>query len=87
MDLAAAHRHSSGHRIEILASSRCGCFHCKAIFSPDEIREWMDETEQSIGQTALCPSCGVDAVLGSASGLPLSEDFLGAMHDRWFSSD
>jgi hypothetical protein len=32
----------------------------------------------------VCPRCGIDAVIGSDSGLDLSEEFLIAMQDRWF---
>ena len=31
-DPKAAHRHSSNHRAELLASSRCGCFYCLHTF-------------------------------------------------------
>jgi hypothetical protein len=36
------------------------------------------------GQTALCPKCGIDAVIGSASGYPISREFLAEMHRHWF---
>jgi len=34
--------------------------------------------------TALCPHCGVDSVIGSAAGFPLTDEFLKAMHQEWF---
>lgn len=74
-----AHQHSIYHRDEIVRSERCGCFYCLRIFPPSEIEEWVDE-----GQTALCPYCGIDAVLGSASGIEISEDFLSQMRERYF---
>ncbi|WP_337867994.1 cytoplasmic protein [Meiothermus sp.] len=74
-----AHQHASRHRAEILQSEQCGCFYCLRIFPPSEIEEWIDE-----GQTALCPYCGIDAVLGSASGAQITEDFLGQMRERYF---
>ncbi|HEU4560906.1 MAG TPA: hypothetical protein VFS20_23850, partial [Longimicrobium sp.] len=49
-----AHRHSSGHRAEVLASESCACFFCLQHFPPGEITEWVDD-----GQTALCPRCGI----------------------------
>ena len=33
---------------------------------------------------ALCPSCGIDSVIGDASGFPITEEFLVAMEARWF---
>ena len=78
-----AHQHSINHRIEILASETCGCFYCLQTFPPSQIVEWCDEVNE-VGQTALCPNCGIDSVLGSASGLPIDPKFLKAMHDVWF---
>jgi hypothetical protein len=36
------------------------------------------------GQTALCPKCPVDSVIGAASGDPITPEFLKLMHDHWF---
>jgi hypothetical protein len=71
------------NRDELLLSERCGCFYCGAIFSPEEVEEWVDE-EEGIGQTALCPRCGIDAVIGSKSGYPITIEFLGLMRAHWF---
>lgn len=35
--------------------------------------------------TALCPYCGIDAVIGESAGYPLTEEFLKKMRDYWFS--
>jgi hypothetical protein len=77
----AAHRKSSNHRDEILASALCGCFYCCETFSPLEIEEWVDEDT-----TALCPRCGIDSVIGAASGYPIDKGFLGAMRRHWFGN-
>ena len=79
-----AHRHSADHCAEILASERCGCFHCCETYPPARIEEWIDADAQGVGQTALCPVCGVDSVIGSASGFEVSSEFLQAMHRVWF---
>jgi hypothetical protein len=78
-DLEAAHRHCIYHRVELERSSICGCFYCLSIFPPSDILEWIDDN-----QTALCPKCPVDAVIGSASGYPITREFLSQMHDKWF---
>ncbi|PCK83081.1 cytoplasmic protein [Rhizobium sophoriradicis] len=78
--LIQAHKHSARHRQDIETSGRCGCFYCCAVFEPSEIEEWVDADT-----TALCPRCGIDAVLGDASGLPVTaKDFLTRMKSRWF---
>ena len=83
-DDVRAHRHSSRHRGEILDSRMCGCFHCCETFAPADVTEWTDERD-GVGQTAFCPRCGIDSVIGSASGYPITHDFLKQMQERWFS--
>jgi hypothetical protein len=79
----AASRHSIRHRNEILTSELCGCFYCLAVFPPGEINEWVD-TKDGIGQTALCPKCGIDSVIGSNSGYSIGPEFLARMQKHWF---
>jgi hypothetical protein len=76
----AAHVHSSAHRAELAASTACGCFFCFRIFPFADIVRWTDTN-----QTALCPRCGIDAVLGDASGFPIDDTFLRSMHRHWFT--
>lgn len=79
--LDAAHRHSSNHRTELNLSELCACFFCRQTFSAADVEEWVEDDTG----TALCPKCGIDSVLGSASGYPIHEDsFLKAMNRRWF---
>lgn len=87
--LVAAHHASANHRDQLLASESCGCFHCLAIYPPSQIREWADPPSSSdprLGRTALCARCGIDAVIGSAAGYPITRAFLEAMRARWFGS-
>ncbi len=78
-DVVAAHKHSSRHRKEIESSSTCGCFYCLATYPPSAISDWCDG-----GETALCPRCGVDSVIGDASGYALGGDLLHRMKSHWF---
>ena len=78
-DLREAMGHSMHNKDEIIKSERCGCFYCLAIFSPGEIKEWVDDND-----TALCPKCGIDSVIGSASGFPITPNFLKKMKEAWF---
>lgn len=93
IDTDRAHRHSANHRAQLLASERCGCFFCLAMFSPQAVVEWIDApadaaadaNDDEVGVTALCPACGIDAVIGSASGFAIERAFLQAMQARWFA--
>jgi hypothetical protein len=77
----AAFAHASRHRAEIHASTRCGCYFCFHTFPHTEIKAWVDSD-----QTALCPACGIDAVIGDASKHRLDGRFLRQMHTHFFSS-
>jgi DNA-directed RNA polymerase subunit RPC12/RpoP len=74
-----AHRFSSRHRKDLEKDKVCGCFYCMKIFNPAEIDEWLDDDD-----TAVCPYCGTDSVIGESSGYPITEQFLREMHREWF---
>jgi hypothetical protein len=83
--LENAASHAGRHRSEIEQSSRCGCYYCLQLFAPSEITNWINETYGEAAQTALCPKCGIDAVIGSASGLPIENlVFLKEMFQYYF---
>jgi hypothetical protein len=75
-----AHVHASAHREELASSNQCACYFCFRTFGFADIVRWTDGN-----QTALCPKCGIDAVLGDASGFAIDERFLRRMHDHWFT--
>lgn len=90
-DVVSAHKHSSNHRAEVLASEKCGCFHCLATFKPEAIERWLDwpagtpaGEENAAGTTAMCPICNIDSVIGSSSGYPITNEFLVQMQQHWF---
>ncbi len=85
------HEHCVCHRKEIEASQVCGCFYCQQTFAPSEIDEWIEEIsgEYSLRPdpwTAMCPKCGIDSVIGDASGYPVADpQFLKKMNAFWFN--
>lgn len=83
-ELEVAHKHSIFHHAELQKSKVCGCFYCFHVFEPREILDWVDE-ENVRGATALCPKCGIDSVIGSYSGYPVSDlAFLKAINAYYF---
>ena len=54
----------------------CGCYFCLRIFDPEEIMEFTDQ-----GTTALCPFCGVDAIVPGM----VNKVWLEKAHIRWFT--
>ena len=76
-DLRAAHARSLRNRADLSKGGLCGCFHCLSVFDASEVRDW------ATGTTALCPRCGIDAVL-AAHAAPIDPEFLQRMRARWF---
>ena len=58
-NLEKVYQHSKNNKAELLRSKTCGCFYCKKIFNPKEIKNWLEKEN-----TALCPYCTIDSVLG-----------------------
>ena len=78
--LKAAHEASFKNKESILRSKVCGCFSCLETFPASEAY-FVKETDGQ--ETACCPYCDMDAVLGDASGYPTTQEFLKAMQDEW----
>lgn len=79
-DYIVAHKFSINHRKELIKDKKCGCFYCVKIFSPSEIKIWIEDPLK----TAICPYCGIDSVIGEYSGYPITQELLQKMHDYWF---
>ena len=77
----AALKHTINHRTELDESAHCGCFFCFRTFSSVEIKIWIDKE-----QTALCPRCGIDSVIGTASGFQIDDRFLRMLNTYRFGS-
>ena len=75
-----AHKCCMNNEPALHKSEICGCFHCLKIFDPYEIEDWIQDQEL----TALCPYCGIDAVIADVSGYPITREFLAAMEKYWF---
>ena len=80
-DILEAHKYSANNKRTLLKDKKCGCFFCMRIFSPKEINDWI---EDDTDETALCPHCGIDAIIGESSGFPMTREFLEKMHEHWF---
>mgnify|MGYP000844257115 FL=1 len=76
----AARAAALDNRDTIATATLCACYACGEDFLPSAVYEWTDSD-----RTALCPYCGVDAVIPDISGLPLTVDFLARCAVYWFS--
>lgn len=80
MDYIDAHRFCINNRRELEKDAVCGCFYCLKIFDPKEIIEWIEDTSG----TAICPYCGIDSIIGTYTGYPITHEFLEKMYRYWF---
>jgi hypothetical protein len=67
------------------------------VFLPSEIVDWIEKKDLPLFRdnvlvrldgkrepSAICPKCGIDSVIGSSSGYPITIEFLSRMKERWF---
>jgi|LakMenE01Jun11ns_1017448.scaffolds.fasta_scaffold8329010_1 hypothetical protein len=59
-------------------SKKCGCYYCLKIFESKEIKKWTDEKN-----TAICPYCGIDSVVGDNS-VNITPEILAEANKYWF---
>lgn len=90
-DLESIHRYCNQNRELLERSERAGCFYCEQLFSAAAITNWVDGPQVETGSTddgvtALCPHCGIDAVLPSAAPIPLNAEVLAEMRHHWFDT-
>ncbi len=82
--LYRAHKASFENKKQILVSKTVGCFYCKRLYSAKDITD-EDYIKDKNDETAECAHCGIDSVIGDASGIELSQEFLEAMNTKYFS--
>ena len=56
--ISQASEYSIRNREGLLSGTQAACYHCRNVYPVEEITEYTDA-----GDTALCPYCGIDAVL------------------------
>ncbi len=82
------HQHSFNNKEEIQNSLFCGCFYCKTIHKATKITTYTQDKNPTtrIPNTALCPKCGIDSVIGDKSGYPVTDiAWLAELHKKYFT--
>lgn len=78
-EMKRIHSHTMSNRKEIEASVTCACINCCEIFKASEVEDYLDE-----GETALCPVCGIDAVIGDCTGISMDREILNELSKEFF---
>jgi NAD-dependent SIR2 family protein deacetylase len=81
-NMKKAHDTSSDHVFILMSSTEVRCFHCLETISTEEITEWVDGR-----RTALCPKCGIDALIGDATKFDLDNDLFFGVMNAWYFGD
>lgn len=81
--LKMLHRQSIGNKVRLADAKDCGCYFCFSHFAVAEVEYWDDEDDQ----TAVCPHCGIDSVIGEYEEQRVPDDLLKAMKERYFGCD
>ena len=71
------HTYSKSNRRLVGRVDRCHCFNCLSSFDSSEIVEYLPD------DSAICPNCGVDAVLPDLQALDINAKVLLDMHEYW----
>src|SRR5574344_101442 len=82
--LLALHARASNNEIEILKSKTCSCFFCRQTYSARLVNDWINDAR---GVTAICPECGMDAVIGDAGGEAMDKALLKEMNRADYGED
>ena len=72
--LSVIHKHSSKNKFEILNSHKCACFHCFRIYDSTDVETFLKDNDGE--ETALCPVCTTDTIIGDASGFNLTDELI-----------
>lgn len=83
-ELKAMRSHSVDNEIEIVSSSQCGCFFCRQRYSARDVMDWINDDR---GTSAICPICGIDAVIGDASGIEITKPLLKELNLAFYPQD
>lgn len=86
-DFSKIFSESTWNEDTVKKSKTCGCFYCLSTFPPSEIVKWIDAADdgpRGSGRTALCPKCGVDAVLPENNFYTITPELLKRMREIYF---
>lgn len=76
--------HTHNNEIEVLHSKSCSCLFCRQSFDARDVHDW---TSDDNGLSAICPECGMDAVVPDNGGAPLDKATLKEANLAFYGED
>jgi predicted nucleic acid-binding Zn-ribbon protein len=77
MSIKALHDTTRDNKNTVNIADGAVCVACKSEVSASEIAEYVDQ-----GKTAICPHCGVDALMPKQN-----ESLINHLNGRWFKNE
>lgn len=78
IDIRIAPRLSMKNRSALEQVAECACYHCYKVYPSQEIKDYTDQNS-----TAICPYCGIDAVLPVNHPDDKNKELLQKIHKYW----
>ncbi len=76
--------HTTNNDLEILQSHKCSCLFCRHTIDAREVQDWVNDEQ---GVSAICPECGMDTLIGDASGYSFTKEELREINTTYFGED
>ena len=82
--LVELQKRTHNNEIEILRSKTCSCLFCRQTYDARKVNDWINDER---GMSAICPECGMDAVVGDNGGEPLDKTTLKEANLAYYGED
>ncbi len=72
------------NEVQILHSKTCSCLFCRQTYDARLVHDWVNDEQ---GISAICPECGMDAVVGDNNGEPMDKALLKELNLAFYGED
>ena len=76
------YKHTKNNELDILRSKNCSCLFCRQTFNARKVSEWTSGKNNQM--SAICPECGMDTLVGDASGYVFGIEDLKEINHEYF---
>ena len=73
------HTYSVHNKKMVEESENCHCYYCQSTVDSGSVESYADD-----GETALCPRCGINALIPDSVDEKIDANVLHDMHEYWF---
>ncbi len=77
-------KRTHNNEVQILHSKTCSCLFCRQTYDARLVNDWVNDEH---GMNAICPECGMDAVIGDNGGEPIDKALLKELNLAFYGED